>query len=330
MTTIKDIAKIAGVSVATVSRVINNKSDVSAMMREKILTIMEEVGYVPNMMAKNLSHGRAKLIAVMLPTLNNQFFSELLTEIEKEASKHGYNTMHVLTGDDRAKVEYYLNSIKSNFVCGAIINSLAIEQSDLEGLEKTGTKVVTIDRSAHDHDFSSVNVDHIFGGQLAAKHLMQKGCRNVVLLTGASDDTISNLRLEGFRQYVAEHQLEVSVTLVESDLTSEGGYRCFKTFLEEKPSFDGVFCSNDAMAFGAIRACRDFDIIVPENVLMIGYDNSHINEYSVPRLSSIDQDVTQIGRESVNTLIELVNGIEIKRRVVITPMLVERESTIVA
>ena len=136
MTTIKDIAKKAGVSVATVSRAINNKIDISEDMRKYILKIIDDMGYVPNSIAKNLSHGRTNLIAVMLPTLNNQFFSDLLSEIEKEANKNGYNTLFFNSSDDRTKVEYYLNSMRSNFVCGAIINSLSVTGKDLENLEK--------------------------------------------------------------------------------------------------------------------------------------------------------------------------------------------------
>ena len=327
MTTIKDIAKKAGVSVATVSRVINNKSDVSPSMREKIKNIMDELGYIPNSMAKNLSHRKSKLIAVILPTLNNSFFSELLTEIEKEANKYGYNTMHVISSDERKKVEYHLNSIRSNFVSGVIINSLHVIEKDLEMLERSGIKVLTIDRSFYNHKFSSVNVDNKRGGYLAAEHLIQKGCRNIIIISGSSEDCVLNDRLGGFKEFISLNNYEVNLTIYNSDLTSNGGFKTFNSLLSKKVNFDGVFCLNDAMALGVIRSCTDFGVNLPGDALIMGYDNSYMNHFSVPRLSSIDQRVSQFGEKSVRTVIELINSESDNRKVTIEPKLVEREST---
>lgn len=329
MITIKDIAREAGVSVATVSRVINNKSDVSESMRARIKNIMEEAGYIPNTMAKNLSHGRSKLIAVMFPTLNNQFFVDLLTEIEKEANNLGYNIIHIISSDDRKKVEYHLNSIRSNFVSGAIINSLHVDEKDLEKLQKTGIKVLTIDRSSSEHKFSSVNVDHKQGGYLSGEHLISKGCRDIVIVSGADDDKILNLRIDGFKEYISKQKIDAKIRVLHSDLSVKGGYDTFKEFLSLNSSFDGVFCSNDAMALGAMRACNDFDLSVPDDVLVLGYDNSSMNSFSIPRLSSIDQNVSEIGKKSVNALIELIDTESDNQRLTISPTLIERESTCV-
>ncbi|BDH46931.1 LacI family transcriptional regulator [Salmonella enterica subsp. enterica serovar Choleraesuis] len=328
MATIKDIAKKAGVSVATVSRAMNNKKDISDEMRKYILKIVDDMGYVPNSMAKNLSHGRTNLIAVMLPTLNNQFFSDLLNEIEGEANRHGYNTLFFNSSDDRKKVEYYLNSMRSNFVCGAIINSLSVSGKDLENLEKNGIKTITIDRSGTDPHYSSVMVNHRTGGQLATEHLFAQGCKKPVMLSGAPDDRIANERKAGFIDVVERHTGSKDITLIHSDLTSRGGYEHFLNFIKKNESFDGVFCSNDAMAFGAMRACADSGIKVPDDCLIVGYDNSSMDEMYIPRLSSVDQNLNMIGKLSIETMIKLINGKTEVEHLCITPELVARESTI--
>lgn len=327
MTTIKDIAKKAGVSVATVSRAINNKSDISEGMRKYILKIIDDMGYVPNSIAKNLSHGRTNLIAVMLPTLNNQFFSELLSEIEIEANKNGYNTLFFNSSDDRTKVEYYLNSMRSNFVCGAIINSLSVTKRDLERLEKNGIKTITIDRSISSPHYSSVTVDHRLGGRIATEHLFDKGCKNPVMLSGARDDSIANERMAGFADVVERHTGRKKITVIHSDLTAVGGYQEFLKFIKSNKKCDGVFCSNDAMAFGAMRACFDSGIRVPDDLLIIGYDNSSMNDMYIPRLSSINQNLNMIGKLSIETLMQLLDGKTQIQHLTITPELVIREST---
>ncbi|EQB2495780.1 LacI family DNA-binding transcriptional regulator [Klebsiella michiganensis] len=328
MTTIKDIAKKAGVSVATVSRAINNKSDISDDMRKYILKIIDDMGYVPNSIAKNLSHGRTNLIAVMLPTLNNQFFSDLLSEIEKEANKNGYNTLFFNSSDNRTKVEYYLNSMRSNFVCGAIINSLSVTGKDLENLEKNGIKTITIDRSGSDPHYSSVTVDHRTGGRIATEHLFEKGCQHPVMLSGAPDDAIANERMAGFAEVVLSKTGRTNITVIHSDLTATGGHHAFMEFIRKGEKFDGVFCSNDAMAFGAIRACTDSGIKVPDDLLVVGYDNSSMDEMFVPRLSSVNQHLNKIGQLSIESMIELINGRAEIKHLSITPELVIRESTL--
>ena len=327
MITIKDIAKKAGVSVATVSRAMNNKSDISKDMRKYILKIIDDMDYVPNSMAKNLSHRRAYLIAMMLPTLNNPFFSELLSEAENEANKNGYNTMFFNSSDDRDKVEYYLNSMKSHFVCGAIINSLSVTGKDLEMLERQGIKTITIDRSVSAPRFSSITVDHCSGGRIAAQHLLDNGCHHLVMLSGAAGDDIANQRMAGFRAVIADNEARKDITVIHSDLTASGGYRDFMAFIKTDVQFDGLFCSNDAMAFGAMRACADSGIRIPEDVQVVGYDNSSMDEIFIPRLTSVDQKISMIGQLSINTIIQLIHHPAQINYLSIIPEIVVREST---
>lgn len=327
MANIKDIAKKAGVSVATVSRVINNKSDVSEVMRNYILKIMNDVGYVPNLTAKNLSHRTSNLIAVMLPVIDTPFFSELITEIENEANTKGYNIQLFISNDDRVKVDFYLNSMKSSYVCGAIINSLSISSDDIESLEKCGIKTITLDRTPDDHSFSFVRVDHFVGGKLAAKHLIDSGCKKPIMISGSKDDSITNLRTSGFKEVLSDKLGIDDATVLYSDLTSEGGYSSMKRYFEKNESFDGVFCANDAMAFGAMRACADVGLRIPEDIIFIGYDNSTMGEFYLPRISSIDQRLKRVGKLCVDTIVSLIKENSLPVHQTVHPKLVIRDST---
>lgn len=326
MANIKDIAKKAGVSVATVSRVINNKSDVSDAMRKYIMKIMDDVGYVPNAIAKNLSHGRSNLIAVMLPTLNTPFFSDLLTEIENEADKNGYNILLFNSSDDRKKVDFYLNSMKSNFVCGAIINSVAVTKEDIGALEKSGIRTITFDRSPDDHLSSSIRVRHRLGGQIATRHLMEMGCKKLLMISGEREDRVTHERMLGYTD-VVKTQTGETPDVLNSDLTSPGGYAAMREFLKSGQVCDGLFCANDAMAFGAIRACADSGIRVPEDVAVIGYDNSSMSGFYLPAVSSVDQCLREVGRLSVETLVSLIRSGSEPVHLTVSPELVVRGST---
>lgn len=327
MANIKDIAKKAGVSVATVSRVINNKSDVSETMRKYIMKIMDDVGYVPNAMAKNLSHGRSNMIAVMLPTLDTPFFSDLLTEIEREANKNGYNILLFNSSDSREKVDFYLNLMKSHFVCGAIINSLVITKKDIDALEKSGIRTVTVDRTPDAHAFSSIKVDHQLGGQIATRHLIESGCRKLLMVSGHPDDKIAQFRSLGYLQENKDKLGCDSPQIIHGDLTSPGGYSAMLDFLKASGGCDGVFCANDAMVFGAIRACADYGLNITEDVIFIGYDNSSLCEYYLPAISSVDQRLKEVGILSVKTIIDLIQTDSEPVHLTVLPQLVKREST---
>lgn len=327
MANIKDIAKKAGVSVATVSRVINNKKDVSEAMRSYIMKIIDDAGYVPNAIAKNLSHGRSNLIAVMLPTLDTPFFSELLTEIESEAGKQGYNVLMFNSSDNRTKVDFYLNSMKSNFVCGAIINSLVVTSQDIEALESSGIKTITFDRTPANHLFSSIKVEHRKGGQLATGHLIDEGYKNPLMISGESQDKVTHERMLGFCDLVTE-RLDIQHPLVvNSNLTSSGGYETTMDLLKKGHVCDAIFCANDAMAFGAARACADSGYRVPEDIAVMGYDNSSMCEFYVPRLSSVDQRLKEVGKLAVETMVSLIRMGSEPLHLTVSPELVIREST---
>lgn len=330
MSTIKDVAKKAGVSTATVSRVLNGKGEASPETIQKINRIAKELDYKPNTLARSLSKRKTNLIALLIPNLNNPFFSELVTEIERAANARGYQIYLCNSEDDREKVEFYLNAMTNHFVVGAIINSLFVTENDLKKLQKNGVATITIDRATDSHTYSSVTVDQEKGGYLAAQHLIQDcGCQNLLIISGPDAEATSRDRLRGYQKAVNEFNGH-TVDILGASFDTASGYDAFFRYMKNRENssiIDGVFCSNDAMALGVLRACKDLEISVPEEIKVIGFDNIHLGSYAIPRLSSIDQLKAQASELVLEELEKVISGVSKPQKYTVTPELITREST---
>jgi len=330
MVTIRDVAKAAGVSTATVSRILNNKGEASPETIERVRKIAEEMNYKPNTLAKSLSKGNTNLIALLIPSLENPFFPELVKAIEEAANAHGYHVYLCNSDDERSKVKYYLDSVLSSYVTGAIINSLYVKTKDLDFLESRGVRTITIDRSQSDHPYSSITVDHKKGARLAVRHLIKEGgCRKIVHLSGPKDEKSANDRLTGYLEVLKEDGHGQVPQVVYGNFSMESGYEAVKGLIKSGASFDGIFSSNDAMALGAIRACTEAGLKVPSDIKIVGYDNIQFSRFSTPQLSTVDQQKHKAGRLAIEELIRLIrNENEKPRKYEVKPELVVRESSV--
>ena len=309
MVTIRHVAKEAGVSVATVSRIINGKGEASAETIARVRSIIEKLNYKPNALAKSLSERKSDLIALLVPTLSNPFFPELVREIENEANRNGYKIYLCNSDDERNKVEYYLNSMVDHYVSGAIINSLHVTEKDLTFLEERGIRTITIDRAEFDHPFSAITVDHALGAQQAVTHLIQeKKCQRLVFISGPKNEKSAKDRLSGFNMSVKNFPSSVNTKIVYGNFDMDSGYHAIRDLLTNGEKFDGIFSSNDAMAIGAIHACRESGILMPEEVKIVGYDNIAISSYLYPRLSTVDQCKKDVGGLAVNVLLNMIKN----------------------
>ncbi|MFS0637372.1 LacI family DNA-binding transcriptional regulator [Mesobacillus foraminis] len=329
MTTIRDVAREAGVSVATVSRIINNKGEASPETIARVKRVIKELNYKPNSLAKSLSKRNSDLIALLVPTLSNPFFPELVKAIESAANEQGYNIYLCNSDDKRSKVKYYLDSMVDHYVSGAIINSLHVDEKDLEMLEERGIKTITIDRANFEHPYSAVTVDHQLGAEQAVTHLIEdEGCRKIVFISGPRGEKSAEDRLRGFELSVKKSGLLVETSVVHGDFGTESGYNCLKSLLEKGKVFDSIFSSNDAMAIGAMKACYEYGIKIPEQVKVIGYDNISFASFMAPSLSTIDQRKGEIGKLAIQELIRLIqNGEEKPKQYRLEPQIVIRQST---
>lgn len=330
MSTLKDVARLANVSTATVSRIINGKGEAGKETIDRVNRIVKELNYQPNSIAKTLSVGHSNLIALLLPNLKNPFFSELAERVELAANKKGYQLYLCNSQDDSEKVSYYLNKMQDQHVMGAIINSLFVLPKDLEKLESSGIATITIDRTQSVNNVSSLRVDNQYGGYLAAKHLIKNDdLKNILFLSGPKDEQSSQDRLIGVKKAISElNHNKINLEVAYGDFIYDSGYQVLKKFLRKKTfHIDGILSSNDAMALGAIRALADYDILVPEDVRVIGYDNTQAGQFSIPRLSTIEQFNDVFFDQIIDELISIKNQETEAKEYLYRPRLIQREST---
>ncbi len=288
MAAIKDVARLAGVSTATVSRIINGKGEASPETIARVKQVIADLNYKPSRLARSLSTGKSDLNAVMIPDLMNPFFGEMATALQEAALKQNFRVLLCNTKDDRASVEYYLHTILDNFVYGAVICNNQITTADLDLLESRGIPVVTVDRAALTHRYSAVSVDQRRALFLVAQQLIRAGSREIVLLAGPADEPLYARRTEGFTAGLAAHNL-TAAAVVNSDFTLEGGLTAARQILRDHPSCDGIAACNDLMAMGALRACAEAGLAVPKRMRITGIDNLALDDYVSPRLTSLSQ-----------------------------------------
>lgn len=311
MAKIKDVARVAGVGIGTVSRVINNSGPVKNETREKVLKVIEELGYVPNEIARSFKRKSSKLVGLMLPTITNPFFSELAFFIEDELYLKGYKMLLCSSETNSKKEIEYLDMLKRNLVDGII----TISYHDYYNHDKVDNPLVTIDRYISDK-IPHISADHYGGGKLAAQKLIEAGCQSIAYVGGAPrfHSSVSErkqgledvAKAKGIPCYIFE-ELEsehmdgtLSRTMMDETLV-------VKEFVRLYPHVEGVLTSSDLFAAALIKELKRVGKKVPEDVKVIGFDGIQSNDYFEPQLSTIRQPVEEIGRQSVNVLLGLIN-----------------------
>lgn len=326
MATIKDIAKIAGVSTATVSRIINGKGEAKQETIDLVMKVVKDLEYHPNKIAKSLRQGKSNLIPVMIPNLDNPFFGELVGAIEHEAAKYGLRVSICNTDDSREKVEYFLANMIDNYAFGAIICTLKVTEADLVSLEEKGIHTVTVDRSHFEHAFSSINIDQLNGAFIATRHLIERGTKKNVLICGPEIEPMSSERVKGYQLALQSNELSFS-KVIYGEYTLQSGYEITNKIIADGIEFDGIHASNDLMALGALRCCLDHNLAVPQDVKIVGNDDLSIDKYFNPRLTSLSQMNERVSHAVINELINLSEKGNTPQKTIMSPELIVRETT---
>ncbi|MGG3159759.1 LacI family DNA-binding transcriptional regulator [Priestia megaterium] len=306
MATIRDVAAKAGVSAATVSRIINNKGQATPETIARVHAIIKELGYKPNVVARSLTSRKSNTIALLVPTISNPFFPELARGVEDVANSYGLNIFLCNTDDEREKVNNYLVSLRERYVDGVIINSLNLTNEDLEELHSNGIPTITLDRTFANHEFSSISVKHRIGAQLATKHLIDIGCKRIGLIRGPEDDFTAVQRMWGYRDYVKEFDWFDQSWIALGDFSVKSGYLCMKELFQRHPDIDGVFASNDLMAIGLLKAAHEWGRKVPDELAIIGFDGIDMSQYTNPPISTIKQPSYEMGKMAMEELLRLI------------------------
>ncbi|WP_251861385.1 LacI family DNA-binding transcriptional regulator [Clostridium sp. Marseille-Q2269] len=329
---LKEIAELSGVSIATVSRVLNNNGRFSEETGKRVMDIIKEHDYTVNMAAKSLRVSKSKTIGVIVPDINNEFFSNVVLEIEKFFFDKGYSVFICNTNQDELKEEAYFRSLDSKLVDGIICIS-GRENIPLDVI-KRNIPIVCIDRKPKsDTNAIYVESDHYLGGFMATEELIKKGCKRILTVTKGKSLSVNNQRLQGYKDALIKYGFSVDDNLIVKLSDTRSNFeeaRDMVTYLIKKGlEFDGIFATNDWRAHGALVALQQNNISVPHKVKIVGFDGISISKFCYPPITTIYQDKKKIALEASELLYKLINGEEIidAKHVVIPVSLVVRGTT---
>jgi DNA-binding LacI/PurR family transcriptional regulator len=331
MATLVDVARAAGVSTATVSKVLSNTPYFTEATRAKVMRAVDELGYVPNLAARALSSGKTHIIAVVFPYVYDALFTDplvlrILEGIEAELTGKGYN---ILLSTPRLRGSgpdtHYTRLIRSGYIEGVIALDSVPMASVLEIVRQRKLPGVAI---GYHPNMYAVRSDDVHGGQLQMEHIIQLGHRRIGVI--ASDESLHfsiGHRLEGLAQMAAAHGLDFRQMPRENgDFSMDSGAEALKNLLAAHPDLTAVICLNDRMAMGAIQAARALGRRVPDDLTVIGYDNLPITTASSPTLTTIDQQAPELGRIAATMLFEVLGGAQ-PASVTLPTTLITRESS---
>lgn len=330
MATMKDIAKLAGVSTSTVSHVINKTRFVSEEISERVNNAAKELNYyAPSALARSLKVNRTKTIGMLVTTSTNPFFGEVVKGVERSCYQKGYSLILCNTEGDNERMRESINTLLQKRVDGLILMCSSLEGERIDVFERyPDIPVVVMDWGPMLFTSDKIQDNSLRGGYLAAKYLIDCGHKEVGCITGPLIKHQAQMRYEGYKRAILETELEFNANwIVESDFECEGGYQAFKKMVERGPLPSSIFVSNDMMAMGVINAANELGIQIPEQLSIIGYDDIHIAKFMSPSLTTIHQPKYRLGQAAVETLLRKLDEKFVEAQVVqLEPTLVERNS----
>ena len=321
---IREVARLAGVSPATVSRVMNGTANVAADKRERVLAAISQTDFVPNEVARMLFKKSSRLIGLIIPSIRNPFFTELASVIDRTAGKHGYRLFLCNVGDDLEKEKAAIQMLISNNADGIIIasNTQGIEES----LESCRVPVVVVDSLLETDAVNAyVYSDYRQGGRLAAEHLRECGCKNIVCIQGPQRFFTARERYEGYREVCRKYGL--TERTVSCDYDFDAGLAMSEELLRTWPDVDGIIACNDIVAASIYKFLHSRNIAVPGRIQLIGYDDVNLARLISPELTTITQPTETLGIRATELVIAGQDQQKKGERIVFPVSLTVRETT---
>jgi len=310
ISTISDVAKLAGLSVSTVSRVINNKKYVKDEKKAAVLAAMKELNYQPSLAARQLRGQQSKTIGVIVPRITNPFFSYLVNEIQQQSYKHGYQIMIFQSDEDVEKEASFFDLLAQKQIDGVILCAF---ESRLEVLEKYSEygPIIVYNKSSENSTICSIDMDQGKGAYLGIKYLLDKGYRNIAYCTGGR--FVPNERGEdrdkGYLKALQEYNLNVNRDWIFCDQhTIEDGKKLAKKFKEMAPIPEALFTGSDEVAAGFIIESKRLGISIPNDVAVMGFDNQNLAELTTPSITTIAQPIKALGIQTIEYMIALLEN----------------------
>jgi len=310
MATMRDVAKQAGVSITTVSHVINNSRAVSNGARQRVETAMRELGYKPNTLARSLRRQQTHTIGMIVPDSANPFFAEIARGIEDASFEQNYNVVLCNTEGDLEKQISYTNVLIQNQVAGIVFVAAGVSTELVEDLQRRQVPLVVVDREVPDVAVDTVLTDHYQGGRLATQHLVDLGHRRIACISAGSELSPSSDRVTGYQDVLRENGLAVDEQLImRGDFQYKSGFEAAQQLLALTEPPTAVFASNDLMAVGCISAATQQGLRVPEDLSVVGFDDVRLASFTNPPLTTIAQPKREIGTLAVEMLLTRINDL---------------------
>lgn len=325
--TIYDVAKTAGVSIATVSKVINNTGKISEKTRNKVLDVTKKLEYYPNVMASALMGKKTKTIGLIIPDLANPFFSELARHTENRANELEYNLITCSTDYLPERESKYISLLKQKKVDGFILASGFEDLKKVEDLMKEDIPVAVVARDFPMFPVNAVAIDDFMGGYQATSYLINLGHKNIGII--ARDVWSNRERIRGYKQALEDNNLNVPSYFEYAEETNIiCGKKIAHNYLNNNNPPTAIFTCNDLLTIGAIKAAKENGILVPEQLSLVGFDNTMIATITDPPLTTIGQPIDVMGREVMDLMVGMIeHNKQDKIRITLIPELVERNST---
>ncbi|TVR34410.1 MAG: LacI family transcriptional regulator [Spirochaetaceae bacterium] len=331
MGSMKDVAKLAGVSVSTVSRVITGNIPVEQQTRVRVEDAIRVVNYRPNLIARGLRSKNSHLIGLVVPEVIHATFTSFIKYTEEIVNRHGYNLILGNTQSDPEVEEQFIDTLLRRNVDGVIFCRVSDKSRVLGILERTNVPIVVLDRSLGSENvhIPLVSLNNRMAGVLAAEHLSDLGHAQCACITGPMDIALSRKRLEGFKSHIESRGLSLDTTaVVEGDFRFGSGVQAMRTLFERRAKFSAIWAQSDLMAIGALQELQRRGIAVPEEVSLIGMDDINFAEMMVPTLTTIAQPFERMCEEAVQLILRQQENKPVpENRIVLDPELIIREST---
>ncbi len=308
---IKDVAREAGVSIATVSRVLNDVDVVNEDTKKKVVEAIKKLGYRPNIVARSLKTQKTKTIGILIPDISNQFYPEIVRGTEDVANIYDYNVMLCNSDSDLEKEKEYLRVLKEKMIDGVLYMSTSLEPEILDLIKELELSTVLVESKDDEGNLPSVTIDNKRAAYEATKYLIDKGNKNIAYIgTPKNVKNAWSLRYFGYKEAINESELSFSEDLVYfGDLKAQTGYEGIEKLIE-KENIDAIFCASDEIAMGAINALRSKGILVPEDIDVVGFNDLYLASIFYPKLTTISQPMYDMGSVAMRMLIKLINNKE--------------------
>lgn len=306
---IQKIAKLAGVSVATVSRVLNNSDTVKSKNRERVLEAIRENNYQPNLLARQLRTSRSSMILVMVSNIANPFCADVVKGIEEEAEKNGYRILLCNSGSDIERSKSSLGLLSGKIVDGIITMDAFSKLPDLTTMIGQ-TPWVQCAEYADAGDVSCVGISDNDASEFAIRYLFKRGCQRIALINHDLSYKYAQLRERGYNTVISQHKSGYSAIGYASELSFSAGKAAMEKLLQAEVKPDAVFAVSDTLAAGAMRAIEEAGLNVPQDIAVIGFDGTELAEMVSPQLTTIEQPSRDIGRQAVSLLIKKIDNPE--------------------